>query len=237
MHPNVARLISKTYAEQRSQEWLDLRKNMLTASDCATAIGENKYEKPFDLLLKKCGKGKPFTGNAATEHGNKYEDEARILYEQRHNEVVHEIGLEPHPKHPWLGGSPDGITESGKLVEIKCPMSREILPEVPRHYMPQLQLCMEVLDLEECDFIQYKNADFNWPKPEEFVVVNVKRDRGWFEKYFPIMEEFWQKVLYHREHGIEEPVKKTRGPRKKKEEGPPPPCEIKSDSDDEYRDE
>jgi hypothetical protein len=50
------------------------------------------------------------------------------------------------------------------------------------------------------------------------------------------MEEFWQKVLYHREHGIEEPVKKTRT-RKKKEEGPPPPCEINSDSDDEYRDE
>jgi hypothetical protein len=96
---------------------------------------------------------------------------------------------------------------------------------------------MEVLDLEECDFIQYKNVNFNWPKPEEFVVVNVKRDRGWFEKYFPVMEEFWQKVLYHREHGIEEPVKKTRGPRKKKEEGPPPPCEIKSDSDDDYRDE
>ena len=60
-------------------------------------------------------------------------------------------------------------------------------------------------------------------------------DRGWFEKYFPVMEAFWQKVLYHREHGIEEPVKKTRT-RKKKEEGPPPPCEIKSDSDDEYRD-
>ena len=91
MHPNVEKLLKKTYAEQRSQEWLDLRKNMLTASDAATAIGENKYEKPFDLLLKKCGKGKPFTGNAATEHGNKYEDEARIIYEQRHNEVVQEV--------------------------------------------------------------------------------------------------------------------------------------------------
>jgi hypothetical protein len=43
--------------------------------------------------------------------------------------------------------------------------------------------------------------------------------------------------LYHREHGIEEPVKKTRGPRKKKEEDLPPVCEIKSDSEDEYRDE
>ena len=97
MHPNVEALIAREYAAQKSQEWLALRGNMLTASDAATAIGKNKYETPEGLLLKKCGKGKPFTGNAATEHGNKYEDEARILYEQRHNEVVHEIGLEPHP--------------------------------------------------------------------------------------------------------------------------------------------
>ena len=174
MHPHVKVLIEREYAAQKSQEWLDLRGNMLTASDCATAIGLNHYETPFDLLLKKCGKGPVFTGNEATRHGEKYEDEARILYEQRHNEVVHEIGLCPHPKYTWLGGSPDGVSESGKLVEIKCPMSREIgNGEVPVHYMPQLQMCMEILDLEEADFIQYKPAETNWPRPEEFTVVNV----------------------------------------------------------------
>ena len=135
------------------------------------AIGVNKYETPHQLLLRKCGKGPKFQGNEATRHGEKYEDEARIIYEQRHNEVVHELGLCPHPKYTFLGGSPDGVSESGKLVEIKCPMMREIKREVPEHYMPQLQLCMEILDLEEADFIQYKPADFNWPKPEEFVVV------------------------------------------------------------------
>lgn len=230
MHEGVKKLIEREYAEQRSEEWLELRQGMLTASDVATAIGENKYETPRGLLLKKCGYNK-FTGNAATEHGNKYEDEARILYEQRYGEVVHEIGLCPHPKYPWLGGSPDGVSESGKLIEIKCPMSRQITPEVPKHYMPQLQLCMEILDLEECDFIQYKAAEFNWPRPEEFVVTRVPRDRGWFEKYLPVMEAFWQKVLYHREHGIEPP--KPRKPRVPKEE-PPQVCEITSDSDDNY---
>ena len=231
MHPNVKVLIEREYAAQKSQEWLDLRGNMLTASDCATAIGLNHYETPFDLLLKKCGKGPVFTGNEATRHGEKYEDEARILYEQRHNEVVHEIGLCPHPKYTWLGGSPDGVSESGKLVEIKCPMSREIgNGDVPVHYMPQLQMCMEILDLEEADFIQYKPAETNWPRPEEFTVVNVKRDREWWEKYFPVMEEFWQKVLHHREHGIEVPEPKVRKPRKKKVI----PCEIEVDPEDTY---
>jgi putative phage-type endonuclease len=231
MHPHVKVLIEREYAAQKSQEWLDLRGNMLTASDCATAIGLNHYETPFDLLLKKCGKGPVFTGNEATRHGEKYEDEARILYEQRHNEVVHEIGLCPHPKYTWLGGSPDGVSESGKLVEIKCPMSRDIgNGDVPVHYMPQLQMCMEILDLEEADFIQYKPAETNWPRPEEFTVVNVKRDREWWEKYFPVMEEFWQKVLYHREHGIEVPEPKVRKPRKKKVI----PCEIVIDPEDTY---
>ena len=232
MHPTVKKLIEREYAPQKSEEWLALRGNMLTASDVATAIGKNKYDTPHGLLLKKCGKGEKFMGNEATRHGELYEDEARILYEERHNEVVHEIGLCPHPKYSWLGGSPDGVSNSGKLVEIKCPPMRQIIPgEVPEHYMPQLQLCMEILDLEEADFIQYKPALTNWPRPEEFDVVNVKRDRGWFEKYLPIMEEFWQKVLYHREYGIDDPPPKKK--RKKKEELPKT-CEIASDPDDNY---
>lgn len=88
MHPNVKIAIEREYAAQKSEAWLALRGNMLTASDAATAIGVNKYDTPEDLLLKKCGLGEKFTGNAATRHGEKFEDEARILYEERHNEVV-----------------------------------------------------------------------------------------------------------------------------------------------------
>jgi putative phage-type endonuclease len=228
MHPNVKALIEREYAAQKSEEWLALRGNLLTASDAATAIGKNKYESPDDLLRKKCGIGPRFVGNAATKHGEKYEDEARILYEQRHGEVVHELGLVPHPIHTWLGGSPDGVTESGKLVEIKCPPLRQIVPgEVPEHYMPQLQLCMQILDLEESDFIQYKPAETNWPRPEEFDVVNVKRDPEWWKTNLPIMKEFWDKVLYYREHLDELPKPKEKKTRKKKEPEPVV-CEIEA---------
>jgi len=231
MHPNVQKAIEREYAAQKSEEWLALRGNMLTASDVATAIGHNKYETPEDLLRKKCGVGEKFSGNDATRHGEKYENEARILYEERYGEVVHEIGLCPHPVYNWLGGSPDGVTESGKLVEIKCPMSRKIEACVPEHYVPQIQLCMEILDLEEVDFIQYKPAETNWPRPEEFVVVNVKRDREWFKTYLPVMKEFWDKVLYYREHLDELPKPKEKTTRKKKEVEPPK-CEIQPISDE-----
>lgn len=209
MLPKIEALINREYEAQRSEAWLALRGNMLTASDAATAIGVNPYEKPEGLILKKCGENK-FFGNAATEHGNKYEDEARDIYCEKYGEVVHEIGLYPHPEYNWLGGSPDGITESGKLVEIKCPLRREILPEVPVYYMPQLQLLMEILDLDECDFIQYKPSELTWPQPSVFVVVHVKRDREWFREQLPVMDTFWKKVLWHREHGIDDLVKPKR---------------------------
>ena len=32
--------------EQRSKEWFDFRYGMITASDIATALGENPYEPP-----------------------------------------------------------------------------------------------------------------------------------------------------------------------------------------------
>lgn len=236
MHPQVEILLSRKYEEQRSEEWFKLRRGMLTASDAATALGENPYEKPDALVLKKCGLGKKFTGNAATQWGQKYEDEARDIYCAKYNEVVHEIGVCPHPVHKFLGGSPDGISETGKLVEIKCPLRREIKPEVPSYYMPQLQLCMEILDLDEAVFIQYKPEALTWPKPAEFVLVNVKRDRQWFEEKLPIMRAFWDRVLWHREHGCDDLLPK---PRKKgrtitiDDLEDEPSCEIEDDSEDE----
>ena len=227
MHPKVQKLISNEYEAQRSEAWLALRGKMLTASDAATALGENKYEKPEGLILSKCGHG-TFKGNAATEHGNKYEDVARDIYCEKYGEVSHEIGLHPHPVHSWLGGSPDGITESGKLIEIKCPLMRKITSEVPAHYMPQLQLLMEILDLDEAVFIQYKPDEITWPQPEEFVVTEVKRDRAWFEEKLPIMKKLWDKVLWHRENGVEELLNKKKKAKRtpKKTEEKIIKCEI-----------
>jgi putative phage-type endonuclease len=234
MHHQVEKLISKEYAAQRSAEWLELRGNMLTASDAATAIGLNPYEKPEGLILKKCGYNK-FDGNQATFHGNKYEDEARDIYCEKYGEVCHEIGLYPHPKYKWLGGSPDGITESGKLVEIKCPLKRKITPDVPVYYMPQIQLLLDILDLEEAVFIQYKPYDLTWPGPVEFCVTEVKRDREWFAQQLPVMEAFWNRVLWHREHGVEELLNKPKRTRKTTKKTPeaPPVCVIKECDDDE----
>jgi len=215
MDPQVAHLISLEYDEQRSEEWLKLRGNMVTASDAATVLGVNPYESVDGFILKKCGH-RTFFGNEATAHGNKYEDEARDIWCKQTGEICHEIGLYPHPEYDWLGGSPDGVTESGKLVEIKCPLKRQIKDEVPVYYMPQLQLLMHILNLKEAVFIQYKPVAITWPKPYEFSVVHVPREEDWLEKHLPTFRSVWDRVLYHREHGIEPPPPPKKRTKKEK---------------------
>ena len=204
MHPQAEKFFNKTYPEQRSDAWFKMRGTMLTASDAGTAIGVNPYEKPEKLILKKCGVSEPFN-DWATKHGQKYEDEARQIYEERHNQKVFEIGLEPHHTLDWIGGSPDGITYSGRLLEIKCPKSRAIGDGTPpEYYYAQVQVLMECLELEVCDFVQYRPAEITYPKPAEFVCVEIPRNREWWATNMPIMKAFWDRVLWHREHGHQE---------------------------------
>lgn len=176
--------------EQRSPEWHALRHGMLTASDIATALGENPYETPDGLMYKKCGFRK-VESDEHTRYGTELEPEARDKYCELTGESVFELGVVPHPKYPWLGGSPDGITDSGKLLEIKCPPKRVITPTVPKYYIPQVQMLMEIFDLETCDFVQYK-------PPDVFQINRIERDRAWFAEVLPKLEAFWLRVLERR---------------------------------------
>jgi len=176
--------------DQRSAEWHTQRSNMLTASDVATALGLNPYETPQDLMYKKCG-FRRYQDTSHMDYGTRLEAEARDKYCERTGETVFEIGLVPHPELPWLGGSPDGITDSGKLIEIKCPPKRAITPTVPKYYIPQVQILMEILELEECDFVQYKPN-------ETLQITRVTRDRKWFADAVPKLQEFWNSVLERR---------------------------------------
>jgi len=173
---------------------------MLTASDVATALGINKFQSIKSLLKQKSTIQLNINiKSAAMEHGNKYEDEARLLFSDRFKIETWEVGLFQHQEYSWLGGSPDGIADDGNLIEIKCPLSRIITHDIPSHYYPQVQICMEILDRPFCYFIQYV--------PQSLInngLLDVKiipRDSAWFLSAYPSLKNFWNKVLFFREHG------------------------------------
>lgn len=194
MHTRVRDILtSGPWAPQRSKEWLELRNNMVTASDAAAVLGISRFDSVDDILYKKCGFEKRYSdmSMSAMKHGIYYEDIARREYECVTGEIVHEVGLIQHPVYPFIGASADGITESGKLIEIKCPKGA-LRQKIPDYYIPQIQLCLEVLDLETCDYIEY-SADLNTLR-----ISKVDRDREWFRKSLPVIENFWRDVIDRR---------------------------------------
>lgn len=123
----------------------------------------NPYSSKKDFILKKRGEGKPFTGNIATRHGQKYEQVAQDIYRRLNGGVkIHEFGMIGHQEISFLGASPDGITETGKMLEIKCPYARIPTGVPPFHYWIQVQLQLQCCyKLDECDFIECVITEYN----------------------------------------------------------------------------
>ncbi len=211
---------------QRSVEWFEQRKGRLTSSDAATALGINPYQKPVELLFNKCGAGKPFEGNVATLHGQKYEDTAIEYYAQAMGKVNHEFGLidfnsvtrsdDTHSQtnYPngvyWMAGSTDGIAEDVRgledlvVLEVKCPYRRKIIHGTcPAYYLPQVQLNMAILNIEKADFIEFiPENHLGNRRPMELNIVRIQRDRDWFDKNVPIIEALWKDIEYWRTQDI-----------------------------------
>ena len=158
--------------EQRSPEWFEMRRDKLTASSFATALGEDHYNSKFKLIHDKLTNA-PHISNIHTEWGTKYEEIATLFYQLITRTNVVEFGMIPHPDFPIFGASPDGICDgsgpmeyTARMLEIKCPTRREFWMKrnkskwMPHHYWMQMQGQMEVCDLDECDFLQVKLEEY-----------------------------------------------------------------------------
>ena len=230
----INKLKSIPQHEQRSEAWFKQREDKLKSSDAGTVLGFNPYQRPHEVLFKKCGHDpKPFVGNVATLHGQKYEDEAIDKYCKLTGQENHDFGLIAHEDvhncsdYYWLAGSPDGVSmskeENGRpiLLEVKCPYKRPIkFGYIPAYYYPQVQLNMFICNLEDADFIEYK-------PPDIMNIVRVKIDHVWLNENLPILEKFWKDVEYYRENDI-----KTH-PKYKPPRPPKRVLDLRDTSDDE----
>jgi len=261
--------INRSQPIQRTPAWFDARKNCITASSAGSLlvkseevcreyiknfprilekypdfINDTEYANPYqtknDYILSKCGKGKPFQGNIATEWGCRYEDIVCKFYENTMKTKVEEFGLMPHNEHEWVKASPDGISHNDVMLEIKVPYRRKLDGIIPFYYWIQVQLQLEVCDLDECDYLECKinqvdvhafEEEMEFPKGffyeeqggvfhsykgdyqkyiddgknvkffiiREYEIMNIKREREWFERVKPGLLNSWNEILYHRE--------------------------------------
>lgn len=121
----------------------------------------NKIEPLARTALKMPPVRKETTPRLACDWGITFEPVAQRIYEAETGRTVHDVGFIPHPDHPFLGASPDGITDDGRLLEFKCPKSRPIDGTPPIYYAHQIWMQLECCDLEVCDYVEVKLKTFS----------------------------------------------------------------------------
>ena len=195
----INQLLSIPQPAQRTEEWYQFRNEHITASNAWKALGTQSTQN--QLIFEKCQpiNREKFSSLNETpmSWGHKYEPLTGMLYEERNNTKISDFGCIPHPTHPFLAASPDGIVTGtnnyGRMIEIKNVVSREITGIPKKDYYIQMQIQMEVCDLDECDFIETKFSEFD-SEHEYFndmsenvkgVIIVFIKDNDFFYKYMP----------------------------------------------------
>jgi exodeoxyribonuclease (lambda-induced) len=106
--------------DQRSDEWFEIRKGKMTASNAQaiSANGKGLETYIFGIMAEKLSDNKVSFSNADTERGCELEDSARMRYELE-NDSVTLVGFIEHDE--FTGCSPDGLIGKEGGIEIKCP--------------------------------------------------------------------------------------------------------------------
>ena len=169
--------------EQRTEDWYNIRKGKMTASNAETIIANGKGLETYiyNLMAEYYSSAeKENYINADMQRGIDLEPEARLEFEFYTNLDVQEVGFIEH--NEFIGVSPDGLIGDDGLIEIKCPndsiyfkllLSNNIKPE----YIAQMQMQMYVTDRQYCYFVSY-NPNFE----KSLYIKKITRDEEMIEK-------------------------------------------------------
>jgi hypothetical protein len=191
--------------EQRSQEWFNERAGRITASEMHVVMLDRDRE-PFKSGPRK-GQIKPppkaisdyahrlaaerITGKPrkqikakSLEHGQITEPYAVLAYEIQTGLTVELCGFVIHPKHDFIGASPDFLVESDGGGEVKCPESSEVhlstlINGLPAEHIEQIQGGLWVTGRKWWDFVSY-HGDF--PDHLKLYIQRVPRDEAFIER-------------------------------------------------------
>jgi putative phage-type endonuclease len=178
--------------EQDSQEWLQARVGMITASRikdviATTKSGPSASRKNYaaELILERVTgqRGERFV-NAAMAHGTETEPLARLAYSLHTGHDVEEVGFIHHPTIARSGASPDGLVSLYGMCEIKCPntathIAWAIAGVVPPKHVAQMQWQMACTGREWNDFVSF---DPRMPEGQQLFIRTLYRDNDYIAK-------------------------------------------------------
>jgi len=187
---HVEKILSLPQVPQRTPAWYAQGKAVLTASEFAVVFGTERAVR--QLAGQKAQPVIPHSTNrlACLTHemgpfdwGIRFEPCVKMILEERWGAKIVDAGRLLHPTDSLLAASPDGLileatdpARVGRLLEIKCPITREINETIPFEYWCQMQIQMEVTGIDECEYVEVKldsitakRADLSGAHPDGFV--------------------------------------------------------------------
>jgi putative phage-type endonuclease len=155
--------------QQGTDEWLALRRGVITASTIGklltptgkAAKNDSARTQLLQLLAERItGESEASFYNDDMARGHLLEPLARDLYASSYAPVQECGFITMDFDGATIGYSPDGLVGDNGLIEIKAPRPkghlRSLLSgEVPAEYLPQVQTGLAVTGRRWCDFISY----------------------------------------------------------------------------------
>ena len=169
--------------EQRTEDWYNIRKGKMTASNAETIIANGKGLETYiyNLMAEYYSSAeKENYINADMQRGIDLEPEAKIEFQFYTGLDIKEVGCVE--LNEYILASPDGLIGDDGLIEIKCPndsiyfkllLSNNIKPE----YIAQMQMQMYVTDRQYCYFVSY-NPNFE----KSLYIKKINRDEEMIDK-------------------------------------------------------
>lgn len=159
-------LLAQKQVEQRTPAWYAQMATVISASELGHLFGSARERAKF-VLSKTVPKPilhQPLAVSgrmSAFDWGIRFEPVVKQIYEHKYAATVKDMGRMHHATDPRCTASPDGLvyacadsSRMGRLIEIKCPVTREIDGTVPKDYYAQMQMQLHVTGRPACDYVE-----------------------------------------------------------------------------------
>lgn len=221
-------LISRKQTEQRTPEWYAQMTKIISASELGTLFASPRtraklvMSKTVEYTPRFQQLAVPSDYMSAFDWGIRFEPVVKQIYEEKYGVKIKDLGRLIHPEDSRCSASPDGLINEcptgkrkGRLIEIKCPVTREIDGQIPKDYYAQMQMQLQVTGCLKCDYVEASFASKynNNPIREGPVQFNgiialiryneIKGDQEFYYIYGPLNNSDWLPYIQEGEEIVE----------------------------------
>lgn len=221
-------LLSRKQVEQRTPEWYKQMTTIISASELGSL-----FASPYIRSKLVIAKTTPYQARfqplavlsdrmSAFDWGIRFEPVVKQIYEYKYGVNIKELGRLQHQTDPRCSASPDGLIYScpknertGRLVEIKCPVTRAINGSIPKEYYDQMQMQLQVTGLMHCDYVEavFSSKYNNMPQKDgqelykgyiALVRYAEMKEHEFYYIYSPVnCDEDWMPIINMEEEIVE----------------------------------